>query len=294
MYNNELNTFLLVAKNGSFSGAAKEMYVSKNAVMQQINLLESHLDLTLFNRTTHGVTLTNAGRVFVEEAQKILELSEQIDQNLARYKNTIFVGSGFLNPPILIKKIWHQFLKINPKSRIDFIEIADYENLSRNIDLFEGCYAEKPFLRQGFSFCKCTTSKLVAIMPPSDPLVKRNELRISDLEERQVVIPDDSAYRSMHEIEKFLQDKISNIKLEKYNSLTTAVVNNAQIRDAILLVPDYLGTLANPNLVKKVDWDLKIDYGLYYRPDSSELCQKLIETIKREFNNINFRFRKFE
>lgn len=87
MYNNELNTFLLVAKNGSFSGAAKEMYISKNAVMQQINLLESHLDLTLFNRTTHGVTLTNAGRVFVEEAHKILELSAQVNQSLAKYKN---------------------------------------------------------------------------------------------------------------------------------------------------------------------------------------------------------------
>ena len=79
------------------------------------------------------------------------------------------------------------------------------------------CYAEKPFLRQGFSFCKCTTSKLVAIMPPSDPLVKRNELRISDLKERQVVIPDDSAYKSMHEIEKFLQDKISNIKIQFFD-----------------------------------------------------------------------------
>lgn len=284
MYNNELNTFLLVAKNGSFSGAAKEMYISKNAVMQQINLLESHLDLTLFNRTTHGVTLTNAGRVFVEEAHKILELSAQVNQSLAKYKNTIFVGSGFLNPPILIKKIWHSFLKENLKSRIKFIEIADYENLSKNIDLFEGCYAEKPFLRQGFSFCKCTTSKLVAIMPPSDPLIRRNELRISDLEGRQVVILDDSAYKSMHEIEKILQDKISDIKLEKYNSLTTAVVNDAQIRDEIMLVPDYMSLLADPNLIKKVDWDLKIDYGLYYRPDSSELCQKLIEEIKNNFS----------
>ena len=64
-------------------------------------------------------------------------------------------------------------------------------------------------------------------MPPSDPLIRRNELRISDLEGRQVVILDDSAYKSMHEIEKILQDKISDIKLEKYNSLTTAVVNDA-------------------------------------------------------------------
>ena len=42
--------------------------------------------------------------------------------------------------------------------------------------------------------------------------------------------------------------------------------------------------LADPNLIKKVDWDLKIDYGLYYRSDSSELCQKLIEEIKNNFS----------
>lgn len=280
MYNNELKTFLLVAKNGSFSGAAKEMYISKNAVMQQINLLESRLDLTLFNRTTHGVKLTNAGRVFVEEAKKMLEFSARIDQNLAEYKNTIFVGSGFLNPPILIKQTWPQFLSENPKSRIKFIEIADYENLSKNIDLFEGCYAEKPFLRQGFSFCKCTRSKLVAIMPPNDPLVKRQNLKVSDLSKRRIVIPDDSAYKSMHEIDNFLQNEIADVELEKYNSLTTAVVNDAQISNKVLLVPDYLGQLADLKLVKNVDWDLNIDYGLYYRPDSSELCQRLIDTIK--------------
>ena len=33
MYNGELDTFLLVTKTGSFYGAAKELYISKNAVM---------------------------------------------------------------------------------------------------------------------------------------------------------------------------------------------------------------------------------------------------------------------
>ena len=45
MYNHHLDTFLCAADMGSFSRAAEELFVSPNAVMKQINLLESHLDL---------------------------------------------------------------------------------------------------------------------------------------------------------------------------------------------------------------------------------------------------------
>ena len=57
MYNHQLDTFIKVADSGSFNKASEELYVSPNAVMKQINLLENSLGFDLFVRTHRGVQL---------------------------------------------------------------------------------------------------------------------------------------------------------------------------------------------------------------------------------------------
>ena len=54
MYNHQLDTFIKVADAGSFNKASEELYVSPNAVMKQINLLENSLGFDLFVRTHRG------------------------------------------------------------------------------------------------------------------------------------------------------------------------------------------------------------------------------------------------
>ena len=51
MYNHQLDTFIQVAELGSFSKAASALYISPTAVIKQMNILESNLGVTLFNRT---------------------------------------------------------------------------------------------------------------------------------------------------------------------------------------------------------------------------------------------------
>lgn len=62
MYNPQIETFIKVADAGSFNKAAEELYITPTAVIKQINLLESSLDLVLFERTHRGLILTNAGK----------------------------------------------------------------------------------------------------------------------------------------------------------------------------------------------------------------------------------------
>ena len=62
MYNHQLDTFIQVAELGSFSKAASSLYISPTAVIKQMNILESNLGITLFNRTHQGLTLTSAGQ----------------------------------------------------------------------------------------------------------------------------------------------------------------------------------------------------------------------------------------
>ncbi|RYE89596.1 MAG: LysR family transcriptional regulator, partial [Myxococcales bacterium] len=62
----QLQAFLAVARARSFSGAARELGISRSAVSQSVRLLEEELQVPLFARTTRSVSLTDAGRRLVE------------------------------------------------------------------------------------------------------------------------------------------------------------------------------------------------------------------------------------
>src|SRR5512132_4625163 len=64
----QLQAFLAVARQKSFSAAARELGVSRAAVSQAVRQLEEQLRVVLLNRTTRSVSLTDAGRRLVEEA----------------------------------------------------------------------------------------------------------------------------------------------------------------------------------------------------------------------------------
>ncbi|TSC34224.1 LysR family transcriptional regulator [Corallococcus sp. Z5C101001] len=64
----QLQVFLVVARQRSFSGAARELGVSTAAVSQSVRQLEKHLRVVLLARTTRSVSLTDAGRRLVEGA----------------------------------------------------------------------------------------------------------------------------------------------------------------------------------------------------------------------------------
>ena len=86
----QLEYFESVARNLSFTKASEECHVAQPAVSQQIRALEKELGFALLNRTTKGVTLTEAGRAYLSEITPILE---SLDRS-ARKARAISLGSA--------------------------------------------------------------------------------------------------------------------------------------------------------------------------------------------------------
>jgi len=69
---NRLRSFVVVAETGHLTRAAEKLHISQPALSAQIRALEDELDLTLFERTSTGMTLTAAGKRLLAGADKIL------------------------------------------------------------------------------------------------------------------------------------------------------------------------------------------------------------------------------
>ena len=86
MYNPQLETFLRVADAGSFNKAAELSYITPTAVIKQINLLETDLNVKLFERTHRGLKLTKAGISLYNDAKYIIQYCRD---SVTRAKNAM-------------------------------------------------------------------------------------------------------------------------------------------------------------------------------------------------------------
>ena len=100
MVNLELyRVFYTVAKCGSLTRAAEELYISQPAVSQSIKQLENQLGISLFNRTHRGMELSaQGGKVIFEEVERALGLLHDAENRLAQMKTsatgTIRIGAS--------------------------------------------------------------------------------------------------------------------------------------------------------------------------------------------------------
>src|SRR5690348_2920158 len=83
MDSRRLLTFRTVARERSFSRAAKKLSLSQPSVSHQIALLETEVGLRLLDRGRGGIRLTPAGEVLLEHADQIAWRLELADRQLA-------------------------------------------------------------------------------------------------------------------------------------------------------------------------------------------------------------------
>ena len=93
-----LYEFLVLSKLLNYSKAAVALYISQSVLTKHMQALEKEMGIPLLLRTTHGVTLTEAGKVLAKEAPELLGKCDSILRRL-RNKNiparsSIRIGMG--------------------------------------------------------------------------------------------------------------------------------------------------------------------------------------------------------
>lgn len=132
-----LKYMLAVAEEGHFNLAAKRLHIAQPALSQNIRQLEQDIGAQLFTRTTRSVSLTEAGRVFYQEAMNALGQLENVARS-ARLVSTGDAGSvtvGFTATSIYgpLRGTIRKFRRRYPSVQI-FARECSATNLFRRLD----------------------------------------------------------------------------------------------------------------------------------------------------------------
>lgn len=121
----ELDAVLAIARRASFRAAALELGMSTTALSNTIGKLERQLGVRLFNRTTRSVSLTDAGRTFVDQigpalqdihqAMDAVRSQQETPSGVLRINAFATAAREVLSPLVL------QFLRRYPKVHIDLV-----------------------------------------------------------------------------------------------------------------------------------------------------------------------------
>ena len=105
-----LQVFVTVTDSGSMSVAARELEMTVSAISQQLRKLEEDIGLSLFNRNTRNMSLTEAGRIYYDNCKKMLDNAllaqqqiESLQDNPTGKINIVApegFGGGLLSEPL--------------------------------------------------------------------------------------------------------------------------------------------------------------------------------------------------
>jgi DNA-binding transcriptional LysR family regulator len=190
-----LNAFIAVAETGGFSLAAERLHLTQPAVSKRIAVLESQLDVRLFDRLGREIGLTEAGRALLPRAYQILNVLDDTCRALTNLNGDIggrlslatshHIGLHRL-PPLL-----RAFTRAHPQVSLDIrfldSEVAYDEVLHGRAELAVITLA--PQTAEPVRAVKVWDDPLDFVVAPEHPLASKTDIQLADIAGHPAVFP---------------------------------------------------------------------------------------------------------
>jgi DNA-binding transcriptional LysR family regulator len=186
-----LRYFVAVGEDQHYGRAAQRLRVAQPALSRQIQELEEEIGFKLFDRLSRGVKISAAGKLFLEDARRILQ---QVNEATTRAARVAHGKSGTLRIGFTESASWHgvvpdsfrQFrqqqpdaeLHLNPSTSLEQIEAVRSGRLDAGFvyNVFDTSKAERELDK-----VQVGTQNIALAAPKGHPLTKLKKLRLRDM-----------------------------------------------------------------------------------------------------------------
>lgn len=289
-------TFLQVADSGSFSQAAKVLFISTVAVMKQINALENQLGVRLLLRSTRGVQLTQAGeRLYagttemIKSANVIIEQTKEIGRNK---QLEIKVGVSLMRPGTPLISIWQKHQPNLRQYKFEMIPISDDDvtlktpsaKIGSEIDCIVGPCDSQDWSRH-YSIAQLGMDQFQVAVPQTNPLVAKRQLSIADLNGQTIIFPPKNVSSVLDQMVVDLEKDYPGITIKHTSNFYNTEVFNRYVNFNNLLLTRGSWRGLQPSMKTiPVDWTYQSPYGVIYSKTPSQKMIDFIRAIRKSLS----------
>ncbi|MBT9313651.1 LysR family transcriptional regulator [Leptothoe kymatousa] len=191
-----LQTFLIIAEEMSFSQAAERLGIAQPPLSRQVQRLESQLNVKLFERTRPRIRLTDAGQIFAETAKSILQQMENsmqavqlVEQGLVGH---LSIGIDSAAPACdravqLISSYQRQYTDIEFKIH----ELSGSQQLTAlRLGHIDMGFLVPPTIPKDIKAQTLVEESLVIALPAEHPLAAQPQITLADISQSPLVMND--------------------------------------------------------------------------------------------------------
>ncbi|MCM1050265.1 MAG: LysR family transcriptional regulator [Clostridiales bacterium] len=298
----QLKYIVAVAETGNITEAAKRLFVSQPSLTNAIRELESEMQITIFNRTNKGVTISNEGDMFLSYARQILEQANLLEE---KFKNTdkqsprfsvscqhySFAVNAFVD---VIREFDANKYDFTLRETQTYEIIEDVSRLKSEIGiLYTSSKNEEIILKlikqNGLRFEELFVAKPHVFIYSKHPLANRDILNLKDLEEYPYLSFEQGEYNSFYFSEEILStlDRNKNIKVRDRATLFNLVIglNGYTVSSGVIS-----RELNGENIIAKplqVDEYMRIGIITQKNMPLSRYGQAYVEALKKHIDTNN-------
>jgi len=233
----QLEAFVHVAEGGSFSKAAKELFLTQPTVSAHISSLEKELNVRLFIRNTKEVNLSDDGKELYKYAKQMIDLQKKIEERFSAKKEAgkhcISIAASSIPAQYLLPKVLLRFNEKFPDEQLKIIETDSSQVVTKVVDHmvdvgFTGTVLEKKHCKY-LPFYK---DELVIVTPAAEKYVKIQDEMPDDISwiKKEAFIMREDGSGTRKEAEKQLQN--AGIAVESLNVIAS-IGNQEAIKKAV-------------------------------------------------------------
>ena len=204
---------LEVAKERNFSKAANNLFITQSNISQQINSLEQELDAKLFVRDQHGVKLTEDGKKFCINAQKIVD---EIDNLMISFNKNTNIDKEIIKIAVFpfankvgITSVITDFFNINANLLMS-IKVADNYDAYYGLESGELDFAIVKIRSEEksskYEYVFLSEEKLCLLVNKDNRLANKKTIKAEELSELPLLMADSSSsiYNDVRKVYKEL------------------------------------------------------------------------------------------
>ena len=286
----DLEVFLTVAKHLNYTRAGEDVNLSQPSVSVRIRQLEAELDVKLFDKLGKKVALTDAGRLLLPYATRVMaavsDAQHAIDELQGLERGTLRIGASTTPGMYLIPQTLARFKQRYPKIEIQ-LGIKDTREIENGVirNEFDFGFVGGHLVGHEVHAIPWLTDQLVLIVPTDHPLARKKAVRAADLKKERFIVRESGSAThatTVNHLDKIGLQIESLMKMENPESVKKAVQSGLGIAFISKFAVEAELKARTLVAVRVRHLDIKRELKIVYRKDKhlSHAAQTFIEMAK--------------